>query len=407
MPEEAKSDANDLRLYQVRVEGFKANRQVRMNIADRFTLLIGNNGSGKSTILQAIGFFSYIVGGKGEAFFAERVWKPQDIRFRSSPRSRSTVVRVAMYFKWRGRELRWEVSWGLNGSSLFSENVKVRDHDGAPVEDLLLFDAREGGKTAAGTEIPAFSITGSILPAIEFMVKAEEGALFDALVRWAGGIRSLELLSPYAMKGGTRSSPGDMGIKGDKLAGFLASLSAEQKSRVVKRLSRVYPIKELNTTRKRAGWIDMQIAEKYRNMVAVPVMHMSDGFMRLLALCSIPELGKHTSLVLLDEIEDGIEPHILPDIVDLIVRESTAQIIATSHSPLLVNHIGVDDVRYIARDADGVTTAVDADKLKSFSIGADFFGAGEMWTSSPVDALSAEASDEAKSEEKRRPNGDL
>jgi predicted ATPase len=41
--------------------------------------------------------------------------------------------------------------------------------------------------------------------------------------------------------------------------------------------------------------------------------------------------------VLLDEVEDGIDPHILPRFIGMIARESKVQLIVTSHSPVLVN----------------------------------------------------------------------
>lgn len=214
----------------------------------------------------------------------------------------------------------------------------------------------------------------------------------------------MELLSPHSMKGGTRLSINDMGIKGDRLGGFLASLSTDQKSRVVQRLGRFYPVAELTTTKKRAGWIDMQVAERYLGMGAVPAAHMSDGFMRLLALCAIPELGSDVSLILLDEIEDGIEPHVLPRVVDLVIAESQAQIIATSHSPLLVNHVGTEDVRFITRRDDGITTATNASQMPAFKVGADFFGAGEMWTSSPPEVLQSEAVEQSPVESDKEDN---
>lgn len=61
--------------------------------------------------------------------------------------------------------------------------------------------------------------------------------------------------------------------------------------------------------------------------------------MRILALCAIPEFSDGCKLLLLDEVEDGIEPHILPKIIQAVVEESRAQFIVTSHSPLLVNFL--------------------------------------------------------------------
>lgn len=381
------------RLYQIRVDGFKALQRLKMNTSDHLTLLIGTNGAGKSSILQALGFFRYIVENRGAAFFEERGWDPQDIRFRSNPRGRSTVVQLSVLFQIGIQKVRWDIDWGLNTGSIFREMVRRRFDGNQDIDTLLSFTAKDGGTVANGPDLPPFLFSGSLIPAFESLVEnTSEGIILKKLLDWATGIRSLELMTPHAMKvSGTRLSRNDMGIKGDRLAGFLASLSADQKSRVVQRVGILYPLNDLTTVKKRAGWIDLQVAERYRQLSNIPAIHMSDGFMRLLALCAIPELGDQVSLVLLDELEDGIEPHILPRMMDLLVRESAAQIIATSHSPLLVNHVGVDDVRFVSRDTSGRTVAKPASEMPAFKVGAEFFGAGEMWTSSPPEVLQSEA----------------
>ena len=81
----------------------------------------------------------------------------------------------------------------------------------------------------------------------------------------------------------------------------------------------------------------MRIAESFANVGAIGPSHASDGLLRLIAICAIPEFEPHSSLVMLDEIEDGIEPHILPEIIRRVVSDSRNQFIFTSHSPLLVN----------------------------------------------------------------------
>ena len=192
------------------------------------------------------------------------------------------------------------------------------------------------------------------------------------------------------MKGATRLRGGDMGARGNHLAGFLAALTPDQRSRVVRRVGRFYPLSDLTTVRKRAGWIDLVLAERFTNFSAIPSTQMSDGFMRMLALCAIPELPE-VSMVLLDELEDGIEPHILGRLVALVTRETAAQIIATSHSPILANLVGAKGLRLISRTPEGRTVAARIEDMPSFQVGAEYFGAGELWTNTDPELLESEA----------------
>lgn len=350
---------------------------------------MGMNGSGKSSILQAIGFARFFAEGQSQAFFDERGWDRQDVRFRSNPRGKATVIQVGALFKSEWGAIRWDFSWGLNRGKTFREQIRLLRVVNGPIEDVLKYTSKEGGNLDR-LEIPPFLVDGSILSILPGLSDlGEAGKIANSVWEWGKGIRSLELLAPPHMRVSTRLSPNDIGIKGDRLAGFLASLPTEQKSRVVQRLGRIYPITQLSTVKKRAGWIDLRIAEQFKALGEIPVAHMSDGFMRLLAICAIPELPKTVSLVLLDEIEDGIEPHILARVIDLVRQEATAQIIATSHSPLLLNAMDISDVRIVGRNEDGQSIAASADELKMFSEGSEYLGAGEQW-------LSADLSDMAK-----------
>jgi len=351
------------------------------------------NGSGKSSILQAIGFARYFAEGRAESFFEDRAWNRQDLKFRSNSRTRDSLVTFGALFDSPWGRIRWDFSWSATTGKTQDESVKLRRERKGEIETLVSFSAREGGEMGE-LKIPPFQIAGSILSIIPFVSDhSENDTIAHEVHSWGSGIRSLELLAPSYMRQGTRRSPDDIGIKGDRLAGFLASLSVSQRSRVIKRLGRVYPISDLSIVKKRAGWIDLKVAEKYSNLGEISVAHMSDGFMRLLAICAIPELPDYVRLVLLDEIEDGIEPHILSELIELIREESAAQIITTSHSPLLLNGIPTQDIRIVSRNDDGRTIAVDAATLPTFKEGSDYLGAGELWASVDLGSLNREVQD--------------
>src|SRR4051794_17109815 len=140
-----------------------------------------------------------------------------------------------------------------------------------------------------------------------------------------------------------------------------------------------YPLRDVATTRKRAGWVDLRVAESFEGIGWTGAAHMSDGFMRLLGLASIPEFSSSASTVLLDEVEDGIEPHILPDFIKLIARESNVQLVLTSHSPVLVNGFNPGQIAFVARRQDGCAVAASFNSLKPLVDGLEYLGAGEVW----------------------------
>ena len=379
-------------LKQLEVSGFKAVDRFSMDVGPELTLLVGMNGAGKSSVLQAFAFARHLAEGNPLNFFDERQWERAALAYRARRRRRGTIVNIALSFESeRWGFIRWSVRWGLNGGKLIEETVQLRRSPFGDFVEIYSFTAREGGVIGRNM-LPALSFPGSLLEAIQSLdLSEEERGVTGDVLEWLLGIQSLELLSPASMKGGTRLSPGDMGSRGDRLAGFLAALSPEQRSRVVQRVERFYPLADLDTVRKRAGWIDLILTERYEDVGPIRSTQMSDGFMRILALCAIPEFDQGVSLVLLDEIEDGIEPHVLRDLITLVGRETRAQIVATSHSPLLANVVGVENLRFLARTPEGRTVATAAATMPSFRLGSDYFGPGELWTAADMDVLRDEA----------------
>ncbi len=378
-----------IKLRRFRLRRFKAIAALELGLSDDLLLLIGQNGAGKSSLLQALSFIRYFGEGRADSFFKDRGWEPLDLRHRLKV-SNPTVLGIDLLFEGPGGVQHfWQFEWGLRSGRTLSERIWTRDGHG--YRKIAHF-ARDKGLTI-GEEDPAFGklrLNGSMLSFLDLDSFGDDTPVAEALLAWSSGVTSLELLSPNAMRGSVRGTASDIGARGDRLAGFLSGLSERQQSEIVERLSRYYPINGIDTVRKRAGWIDMKIAEVVTGL-SVSVDHVSDGFLRLLALASIPALGDAATLILLDEIEDGIEPHILPKVLEDLRRESPAQFVVTTHSPVLLNHVEPHCAALLHRDAQGRSEAVPLDDLSTFATGEDIFGPGELWLNTSLPALQRQA----------------
>lgn len=377
-----------MKLRRIRISGYKALADVTIDIPRDLLVLIGVNGAGKSSILQALSFVRYFAAGTPNQFFADRHWTPRQVR---SQFSRSASVRYDLAFATETGEILWQFTWSLASGILQRESVWYWDQRKIGPELVLTYrDHSLSSPDSDEVNFTGLKLPGSMLSILE-LKRLDRGV--EALVplkEWSEGINSLELLSPSAMRQGDRGAPVNIGNKGERLSGFLASLDANQKSRIVERLAPYYPLRDINTTRKRAGWVDMRIAERYE-MGEVSTAHVSDGFLRLLALAAIPEFRDKTGVVLLDKVEDGIEPHILPDIIKSVSHDSGMQLIMTSHSPLLVNFFETDEVTLVARNTLGSTVTTKLQDLNTVRAGSEYFGGGEIWAMMDADTIKKEA----------------
>lgn len=380
-----------LKLRRMIVSGFKALEDFDLRFPDGLILLIGANGSGKSSILQALTFVKYFAKGQTKQFFNDRHWNIAAVRGKVSSSRGSPQFSVKLLLETsKGCEIAWGFSWGYNTTETTSESVWVRRTSDAEPVHVLSYNRMTRTINAGNSTIKGLTPEGTLLATFdpEFLNKDYTREL-ESLKRWGPGVFSLELLSPSSMRAGARGIHTDIGFKGERLGGFLASLSPEAKARVVKRLQRFYPLEGLETTRKRAGWVDLQISESFENIGPVNAAHMSDGFMRLLGLATIPEFSDEASLILLDEVEDGIDPHILPKFINSIAKESPAQLMITSHSPLLVNFFEPKQICFIARSRDGRSLSAGFDEISDATNGLEYMGAGEVWANTSSEKITS------------------
>lgn len=394
-----------MQLRRLTIENYKALGHVDIAFDGKLLFLIGVNGAGKSSILQALSLVHYFAAGRTDMFFKERAWHPTDARPRTSAGAalraplgdsarklpgRNLAITLALEHE--GCELLWSFRWSYSTSRTLEETIWLLAPGDSTPRKILGFPAtaRDAGPLGALLSLGRLNLPGSVLALIapeNIGLTADDADLLRHLQAWAGEITSLELLNPLTMRNRLRLEGDDIGAHGERLASFLAALSSDAKDRVVHRMANFYPIKDLDTTRKRAGWIDMRVAESFSQMGRIAVDHMSDGFLRILALCAIPEFAYDGGLVLVDEVEDGIEPHILPHLIERIAAESAAQLVFTSHSPLLINFFDQDQVYVLARDETGHTVGAPATALAPFQEAEGYLGSGEIWVNTAGPAL--------------------
>ena len=267
---------NQLQLRRFRIQGYKSLTDIDVSLPGNLLFLIGANGAGKSAVLQALAFIQYFARGRSEQFFEDRGWKRSEVRSRVGRRSRPLILEILL----EGRDVGvyWRFNWSLTSGKLTSESIWVRPPTDKPMR--IVWYIRGGGSNRPlSDDWKNLILEGSIMAVVEpEALSAECAPLVEDLHAWGVGVTSLELLSPVAMRRGARGPARDIGVRGERLATFLASLDSQRKDRLVQRISRFYPLKGIDTTRKRAGWIDLRVAESYGGgLNRFPAAHMSDG----------------------------------------------------------------------------------------------------------------------------------
>lgn len=90
----------------------------------------------------------------------------------------------------------------------------------------------------------------------------------------------------------------------------------------------------------------------------IPASLVSEGTLIALGILTAVHVQEGTSLVLLDDLDRGLHPRAQAELIDIIKRlleeKPELQIVATTHSPYLIDAVDADDVWVLALDDTGI-----------------------------------------------------
>jgi len=373
-----------------------------------FTCLVGLNGAGKSTVLQAFDFIGHLANGQVAAWLKQREWKASDLNSRFLRKKKLIQFELDIQLPDVGRIV-WNGSFNPTEMRCTAETVTVNGAVQAlHIRDGQLLVSGTDGKEPVQYPVRSMKYEGSTLSFIN--VRDVHPAL-GALKHLAANLRSLDLLSPQSMRRRAKDAT-DIGYGGERLGAFIHGLPAKDKAALTRALKQFYPqVTELATKALRAGWKDLRVVEQYDSANLFPSLlesdarQVNDGLLRVLAVLSqvsMPEPidrvnhvnGSGQSCVLFDEIENGINPELMQKLVQILLA-ARRQVIVTTHSPLVLNYLPDDVAResvlLLFRNSAGHTKAVRLFDLPSTQNKLRLLGPGEVFVDTNLEALPAEA----------------
>lgn len=395
-------------IESISIRNFKSLSHFSLSTS-QFTCLVGLNGAGKSTILQALDLLSQLMVGKMDQWLEWRSWDIKDLHSRFS----TGGIRFEVAFRLSDqRLLSWEAHLKRGTLDCSKESIRIVDGEllleaeGSSVSvfrnsDNNLRVVRKAAKyqvaTGPETEID-FSYQGSILSQLrEEKLPAELREFREALQK----IRSLELLAPHLMRKPSRTTDTDIGAGGEKLSAYLHQVKGDAKSHLIKLLQNFYPqLVDLRVKQQRAGWKRLIVTEEWGGKrIETEARHINDGLLRVLAVLAQTESDR--SMLLFDEIENGINPEIVEGLVDTLVH-SRRQILVTSHSPMILNYlddeVAREAVQFVYRGADGGTRARKFFSIPRIGVKLKIMGPGEAFVDTDLNGLTLECIEMDKAE---------
>ena len=317
----------------ITIKNFKALENFHVQELPRIVCLIGLNGAGKSSFLQALDFVSSSFSGSDHF----RDWKAADIlnakTKKKFPVEFSFELRLA-----DGKTVTWSGIFSVNEWRFARESVT----DGSGAE-LLAYNGKTLtlGNSQTAIDVSDSAHKGSVFSTRKFDAYPELREIKETIA----GLKSLELLSPEELRRGSRTVS-EISLGGSGLPGYVRSLERQGHGpELVAMLQQFYPHLQAIVEKKPGpGWFGFAVKELYETECSTGMKHVNDGFLRILAIVSQKFSGKRT--LLLDEVENGINQELVERLVELLVTDfADKQIFITTHSSLLLNYFNDELVR--------------------------------------------------------------
>ncbi len=351
------------------------------------TVLAGPNGAGKSTVLQALDVLGSLVRGSINEMLKAHEWDYGDLpHLRSAGKTIELGVEVAL----GAAVLAWTLTLGTRKhAGIEAETVRVRSRDSLAWKPLLerrgrqitLFSEADGREIAS----PLVTHPQSWLSTLEAKDDAADFPGLLALKAWAEGIHAFRSLDPSTLRAPSRGDTARVGPHGEGLATLLFQMKKSRPknyARFTKRLKRYYP--RLVAVEPRSapyGWKYLDVTERWNGEKATfNVRQVSDGLLRMMVLASLPEWDTPPSVVLLDEVENGLHPRLIGGIAELLAEIATkTQVVLTTHSPITLNYVPADAARLVTRGSGGAVVVTPLTESKNFARLREHFEPGELW----------------------------
>jgi predicted ATPase len=402
-----------MKIKSIKVDNFKSLVDFNLPLA-KFSCLVGLNGSGKSTVLQFFDFLSQQFRGDLSGWLKKRQWEPSDLNSKLTRKQNISfeilLSHIDIDFLDVPVEIKWSASFNRQSLRCTAERVewneflllKVEDGDyqisTLDIQTEEVHDFEEGEvwtesyqfrKSVFSGEI-TFDYQGSLLSQIKESQLPRE--LLE-LKKFFVDLHALDLLAPELLRQRTRDAGNSLGLGGEKLSAFLHEIGEAKRADIQAKLAKVYPrFRHLDILSLRSGWKSLTVQEQFGDtIVKTEARHVADGFLRMLAVFA--QLSKEQSFLLLDEIENGVNPELIEFLIDELVGASP-QILITTHSPMVLNYledeVAIEGVSYIYKAKNGATQAIRLFDIPAMREKLTVMGAGEVYEDTLLTQLNDE-----------------
>lgn len=354
-------------IHRAKFQNFKALRDVEVTFDSRLTVLVGPNGSGKTSVLQGIHFLTQLAHAPDDDL-SSHFARLGDFFPTTAPLDQFNLEIASRKAGDPGEQ---QVAVTIDRDNRFQFRLSVWRNDSQEVFECAAGDYSNRRLGNFGYHTRPFAF-------------APERFTSAAFIRFSAA----RLATPTLV----RSYPPQVAVDGSGLAATLNHIKnkyPDRFRRIEQAFLRVIPsAKEIRFDQAPVpdtdGIYGQSLLIDFRGAEGVKAPDISSGTLFALGLLTVTLNPDSPSVILLDDLDHGLHPKAQMELIDvfrgLVDEHPDLQIIATSHSPYILDRLEWNEVRVTSLQDDGSVICVPLTRHPGVEKWREAMTPGEFWS---------------------------
>ena len=360
------------RIVGLKVKNFRVLKDIELRDLTPLTVLLGQNGSGKSTIFDVFAFLSECLETNLHSAWDKRGGM-REIRSRGS----DGPVEIEIKYRETANTplITYHLSINDNGNGPEVAEEWLHWRRGSSGKPFRFLEVKNGEGIAITGETPdknekreSVGLNTKDTLAIDTLGGLKDHPRVFALRTFITGWYVSQISAENCRVPQLAGPQKRLSRSGDNLGNVLQYLLAQDRGRLEEIVSslrkRVPLIEGITTKNMQDGRLLLQIKDE---PFSDPILarFASDGTLKMLAYLIVLSDPTPPPFVGMEEPENFLYPRLLYELAEEIsASTSRTQVLVTTHSPYLVDAVQPEETKYLSRNEDGFAKITEADKMR-------------------------------------------
>jgi predicted ATPase len=364
-------------IKNITLTNFKGHSNTSIDLGGKITALVGKNGTGKTSVLQALHYMSQLASIDCQTLFQYQR-NPQDLVKRNS---KTAAIEVTGYWGQSPREIPWSAEVTFKSSNSISGWKPTLRWSFNEIQSKPLESWKSSFNSADE------NVQKALRHAVYLKLNAEklaEPSYVDQIVPRVeyDGYGLASVIAHLMNAEPERFEKLEKSIK--QIIPFIEKIKVNR-TKIRKIEQKIIKINEQNiSVDDPREFIGQELFFDLKGASSIPAHALSEGTLLTLGLLTVLVGPNCPNLILLDDIEQGLHPRAQRDVIQVLRElskdQTYLQIVLTTHSPYILDELAASDIWLLNNDPTGEIHAQQLQSYPEAEHALQMLTTGELWS---------------------------